>query len=73
MSFFFSVTAAVRTFSANTNTLTRLVGSMGSGNVREDEATRLRVHELIAQNKKLAKDTNASLKRLTTLKSADSR
>ena len=66
-----AVTGAVKQFSTNTNTLTKLVGSVKSG--RQDAELRGRVHELIEQNKQLAKKTSTDLKRMAGMRSPDAR
>jgi hypothetical protein len=64
------VTYAVKLFSTNTNTLTKLVGSSGR---RDTKELRDRVHELINQNKRLAKETTQKLKQMQGMKSLDAR
>ncbi len=66
-----AVTGAVKLFASNTSTLVKLVGSVKSG--RQDAELRTRVHELIEQNKQLAKKTSAELKRMAGMRSADAR
>jgi hypothetical protein len=65
------VTGAVKQFAGNTSTLVKLVGSAKSG--RQDAELRTRIHELIEQNKVLAKKTSAELKRMAGMRSADPR
>jgi len=65
------VTGAVKQFASNTSTLVKLVGSVKSG--RQDAELRSRVHDLIDQNKQLAKKTSAELKRMAGMRSADAR
>jgi hypothetical protein len=84
-----AATAAVRQFSQNTTTLTKLVGSVGKSEASGKSELRDRIHVLINDNKKIAKvnvvycffllgaqkkkDTNALLKRMNSLKSPDAR
>lgn len=62
------VTVAVQTFSRNTNSLTKLVQSIGTK--RDTPDLRAKVHALIQQNKLLARDTSQKLKRLSEIKVA---
>jgi len=65
------VTQALRSFSANTNTLTKLVSSVNPRT--DDRDLRNRIHDLIDQNKRLARDTTQKLKQMQSMKALDQR